>query len=1108
MKQLFPKKLTPGTIWLSSYILLMIALWFLPKQFNTGWITFLHLPMNRFLLLLTTSALAWLVYEHILTKHQPSESKLHPELTKELQALFSDLRRTKIPDTYTKGKSLYQIPWLLALGTQESGKSDIYETCAFKRFQIKNFPTSSEKHFIACYVGHDAVIFDINIPIVNQEDRINTASICETFLQECRQSRRAGLNGVMINLSMQQLTSIPSHQLTHLLSWHKKTLDKINQTLRKPIPAFITINHMDSLGGFGAFFGHLDASQRDLPWGLELSQFQFSNINQLCERFDQQFDLLVQKLHNQLINKLHQEPQHSTRCSIKEFPLQMDAIKRPLARILQYISDCFISKHDLQLQGFYFTASGKITERIDRLLPAINKTFSLIPVEKTSIPQPNAYFIRGMFYHIILPALCEQQQSIRWIYYHPNFRYISSLGLASALIVTCTFLWTRQLSSSLESIDTVQHNLNEYLYQTKNDTISLHQTLANLNDLYAVMTTLSQYKTPSLSIPMLKQQNLIDLATTAYQAAVGRFIYSYLTKTLEQLLTNKTKPDAAQIYTGLKFYLQFIKQQPINPADFEQWLMTNNPIFAIDLNDSLALKQHITLFLSQKMPNIKLDLALIQGAREQLINLPRHELAMTIILEELVKKIPHREIPIAPINQVIPILMKKNNIIISSIYTKDGFKETCETLIPQAAKIASQGNAVTGKIPVDESLYTQEFIQRITDLYFQQYTQTWKNILDDLQIVPFNSYQHAIQIMDNFTKLNSPLYELLQIANYHTDVRYNDISTPISIKFQNLHGLFNSYGENNYYAMLAQIRKLQEILAAIANTPDHEKAAFVVAKQRMEKNEEDIFDEIEAFAITLPVPLQQWLLKLNQSAWQLVLNDARHFINHEWDQQIAAFYQEHLQPCYPFDNKARKEAKLAMFNQFFSQSGIVDKFYRQYLAPFIDDQDGAFHWKTRNAASLGNKTSFLMNLHKLLNLRDIFFSHIPTEATLEFTIQPIALQPVVKASIFSIDEQQARFSHYAQLPQTFRWSNSQALHMTSLAIIGIDGRQAKVSETGLWSLFRLLQQATITPTLEKNSTIVTFDIDGYGVEFEFLNNANNNPFAQGLFSGVTLEHIA
>ena len=79
--------------------------------------------------------------------------------------------------------------------------------------------------------------------------------------------------------------------------------------------------------------------------------------------------------------------------------------------------------------------------------------------------------------------------------------------------------------------------------------------------------------------------------------------------------------------------------------------------------------------------------------------------------------------------------------------------------------------------------------------------------------------------------------------------------------------------------------------------------------------------------------------------------------------------------------------------------------------------------------------------------------------------------------------------------------------MTSLALISIDGRQVKASETGLWSLFRLIQQGVTEPTQEKDSVLVTFDINGYGAQFELINQTGSNPFNPQLFSGNALSKI-
>lgn len=1111
----FPKPPTQTTYWLLGYSILMLCFWFIPPQLNYPWTEFLQLPINRFLLLITSSAIIWLVYEQLLSRRQRriKPQKQHPDLIQQVRGAIRRLKTLKIaPPTIltkksTQKKPLQQLPWLLAIGTPESGKTELLHKSGLNIILNKKNKTPSSNRYFECYATREAVIFDITEKLMPLDDTSHSSSLWQTFLQTCQRAHRPVFNGVIINLSIQQLTSVTTTHLNLLLAQHKKQLQLINQYLQKSIPIFISINHMDSLTGFNAFFGNLDAAGRDQAWGIALDQYQFSDINQLCERFDQKYDLLTQQLHDQLISKLHQEPHHKKRCTIEEYPLQMEAMKRPLARIMQYLSECFIDKNTLQLKGIYFTAAGNNTERIDRLLPAINKTFAITTELGSPAEQLNTYFARGLYTKIIFPSIWHQQLQMGWFYRYPNFRYACSLSLTSTLVITCTVIWTKQLSTNIQSVNTVNQNISQYIYQLSNNETGIKQTINGLDALSTAAKTLSKQPTSMLGIRIFKQQQLAELANIAYQNAVGAFLYHHLTATLEKIIANSGQDSAAQIYTGLKLYLQLIKHRPVDVKDFERWLSKNNTAFKSDSIQAKALRKHMQFFSNSSSTKIKINLPLIQQARQRLFDLPRNELALTMILQELAHDVPRREIPLQHINSMIPILTAKTNVIIPGIYSRESFASTYEQLIPKAAEMAMQGNWVTGKLIYAETIDMQQLMQQIADLYFEKYSTTWQTVLDELQLTSFTSYQHAIQVMDNFTKQNSPLYELLQIANYHTDVRYNDISTPISIKFQGIHKLFDAYGENSYFSMKSKIRKLQEIMATIANTPDHEKAAFVIAKQRMLSDQDDIFDELEYQAITLPAPLRQWVLKLNQSAWQLILNDARSYINTAWDKNVVDYYARNLQQYYPFDKNARKEIKLPEFNQFFAQLGIVDKFYLDYLAAFVDNDGGKLSWKKRNVSTLGGNNIFLANMQQMLGIRDTFFNQVPNQAQLEFTVQPLALQPIVKTSLFSVDEQQARFSHYAQVPQTFTWPSKQALHMTSLSIISIDGKQVKANQTGLWSLFRLLQQGEINPTQENNNVIVTFEIEGYGIQFEIMNNANQNPFNPQLFAGITLDRI-
>jgi len=1112
MKQLrnFLSQASYTTYWLIVYITIILSIWLIPPYLNHSWGLFLQLPSNRILITLLFSAMMWFLYEQFSNKlrfHKQANTQ-HPELVQQLRSIITQLKSTKtIPASQwvksSRKINLTKLPWILVLGTAKSGKTEILKYTGIK-FLFKR-KSSNNIRFITCYAAKEAAIFEAAGRFEQIEEPVHTHSAWQTFLQYCQQHRRSFFNGIVLNLSIQQLTNISASQLNQLLAQHKKQLQILNQLSRQSIPLTISINHINNINGFNAYFANLDHNARNQAWGLGLNQYEFNDINQLCERFDQSYDLFTQSLHNEIIGKLHQQLDIEQRAAIQEFPTQIEALKRPLARILQYLSECFVTAKGVRLQGIYFTATGQTSSGVDRLLPAINKTFSLTSPNNTSTTYMNQYFIRGLYARVIIPSVWQQTQQSYLQYRYPSLRYVYSLGAVSILTITCTIIWTKQLATNIEAIDNINQNLNQYIFQDAQNKLSIQKALKALDILENIANKLDTKNHAKNGITIFNQQQLSDLAKTAYQKAVNQFIYFYLTSTLEQIITQSDQENsAAQIYSGLKFYLKLIKQQSLNSYDLEMWLAENNSANKLTPIQSKIFQKHVSGFTLQNPDSSKINLPLIENARKKLIDLPRHELALTMILQELAENIPRREISLKSINQMVPILLAKSNIIIPGIYSREAFKETYENLIPQAAKMALQGNWVTGRLATDHSTDLQKFTQKIADLYFEKYALTWQKIFDNLQLVSLNSYPHAIQVIDNFLTQDSPLVELLQIINYHTDIKYNGISTPISIKFQGIPQLFNSYSGNHYSQIIHKIRKLQEVLVTIANTSDHHKTSFLIAKQRMLNQHDDIFDEIEKMAIRSPAPLQQWLLKLNQSSWQLILNDAKGYINNEWNLKVVNYYQKNLQPYYPFAEKARKEVRLSEFNQFFSQLGIVDKFYLDYLAPFINNEMDSLAWRKMNASTLSSNNAFLANLEQLLNIRDAFFNKIPNKASLEFTVQPLALQPIIKTALFSLDDQQAGFSQYAQLSQTFYWPTEQTLHMAALSLYSVDGRQVKASEAGLWSLFRLLNYAKIKPTQEKQSVIAIFELNGYGIELELNNNSNANPFKPYLFSSLNL----
>ena len=128
----------------------------------------------------------------------------------------------------------------------------------------------------------------------------------------------------------------------------------------------------DLIPGFTEFFSDLDSKERQQNFGVSTESTEFIKIPKVLEK---QFDLLIKRLSDRLLWRLHHETNLLNRNRMSNFPLEMEI----RCNILQQFLSALPWNNNLHLSGVYFTSS--IHSENDK-----------------------SFFVEKMFDHVILKA--------------------------------------------------------------------------------------------------------------------------------------------------------------------------------------------------------------------------------------------------------------------------------------------------------------------------------------------------------------------------------------------------------------------------------------------------------------------------------------------------------------------------------------------------------------------------------------------------------------------------------------------------------------------------------------------------------------------------------
>lgn len=259
--------------------------------------------------------------------------------------------------------------------------------------------------------------------------------------------------------------------------------------------------------------------------------------------------------------------------------------------------------------------------------------------------------------------------------------------------------------------------------------------------------------------------------------------------------------------------------------------------------------------------------------------------------------------------------------------------------------------------------------------------------------------------------------------------------------------LQNSTFDKTQMAVLDEIHSYTQ---ALVQSADSDQSAYFTLAQLANSNQEPLF-------------LQQrnhnhLAGHYSHRLWQSIQAAGKRYLNKQWQQQIFTPFQQQLSAHYPFNPKASTSTDLKQFTNFFSPSGILEKFIDHHLQPFLQGPSTA-----------------------KLQLKPIFTQHIFQE---EEIVPLVIAHKVIQKMYFSSSkdtpwfEAQLKYNHASSGIRDIiimQDDQSQRLNLAKPETISIKWPFAKESfgvqvqldsgqritlatATGPWAMLRVLQQ--------------------------------------------------
>lgn len=1151
-------KISAMILLIVGWVLSLVWIWWKGPSWTLGEQHPLAPQANRWL---ATSvwvliALAWLTWrvvkrlQHLeeIQRQQRQHEKDPLSLEIHQQQRHLDRWLLRLQRHLAKRNYLYQLPWYMVIGVSGSGKTTLlHEGYTSDTIYIpeKVRGENNTTWQISPRVGEHAIIFDIDGKLIEQpvsgQDEANVYNrLWSHWLSWLSQNRpRQPLNGIILSLDLPELLTASKHQREHQLTILRQRLQDIRQHLHCELPVYLVLTKLDLLYGFAPLFQPLDKQQRDTILGVTFTDGSHENDHwrdELQTFWQGWMQLFNQALPDLLLNHV----ESSQRSMLFSFNRQMQGINEYLESLIGGLLAG--DNMSVMLRGVYLTSSLQRGQVDDVFIQSAGAQYRLGQTALSSWPivETQPYFTRNLFPQVLLSEPNLASENSVWLNKNRRRRTVFT-AIGAAAIVACITGWHHYYRSNYQAGVTVLAQAKSFME------IPPPQGIDEQGNLQ--LPLLNPMRDATLAYGDYREHNsLTDMAL--YQ---GVKIGPYVEKTYLQLLEQRYLP---ALLNGL------IKDLNAAPPGSEQKLAVLRVIRMLEDKtgrDNKVVEQYMaqrwsTQFHGQRALQTQLmshlDYALDHtdwhGRRmsgdndainrfvpydKPIVNAQR-ELSKLSIYQRVYQSLRAKAQGVLPADlnlrdQIGPsfdkvfVANKEEELAIPQFLTRYGlqsyFVKQRDSLVELTA-LDSWVLNITKDVTFSDT--DREEIQRhITEQYISDYTATWQAGMNNLDIRDYEDIQEVTDALEQIISGDQPFYRALQTLRDNTQLPPPPANLPdkardemmSSLDFQLLTRLGREFApengvltetkdkESTLQAVYQQLTELHRYLLAIQNSPVPGKSALKAVQMRLDQNNSDPIFATRQMAKTLPAPLNRWVGKMADQAWHVVMIEAVHYMEVEWNDKVVKNFQDMLADRYPFNPEATQDASLDAFNRFFKPDGILDSFYQQNLKLFIENK---LTWGEDGNVLI--RPDVQEQLETAQKIRETFFTQQSALGT-QYAIETTELSSNKRRSVLNMDGQLLDYSHGRNYTAHLVWPNTMRNGTESkLTLVGTDsGSPRSISFKGPWAQFRLIDAGSLT-NVDDGSFDVRFNVDGGYMVYRVHFDTQDNPFTGGLFSGFTL----
>lgn len=1002
---------------------------------------------------------------------------------------------------------------------------------------------------------NDAVLLDTAGRYTTQDSNASADSRAWTgFLEMLKKHRsRQPINGALVAISLSDLAEMDEATAATHAQAIRVRLQELRDRLGVSFPVYVVLTKADLIAGFQDFFDGLGSKEREQVWGVTLPLAgDPAGPTSVAEAFRPEFDALVTRISDFSLERMQTETDFQRRALIAGFPVQMASLRETAEQFLDEIFQHSRYRDPLLLRGIYFTSGTQEGMPIDRLMAGMSQTFGIgRQAIGTGQGQGRSYFLTRLMSDVIFgeAGLVSRDDAVerrtRWVTRGAIGTGMAGFGLIAGVLLN-SFVGNRNLIA--------QTSTDIAAFQAQ--AAEIPQSPVSDQDLTPVVPALNILRdlpgNPAATDPEppraltygLYQGDVIGTETAqSYRAALNTLMLPRLLLRLEDVMqANLNSGDL--LFDALKTYMMLGLQVPMDEGHVVDWMADDwGALFPGQPGLQSDLQGHLTDLLSQPMQEIALNGPLVAQAQAILAEIPVAERVYRSIITspEAQALAPFRITDVGG-PAASRVLVRPSGRPLSSgidgVYTRSGFYNFFLPRILVAAGRIQRDSLILG--PAGQIADSPEALalssRDVLALYETDFVARYDELLADIDILPMSSLGQATDVINILSGPVSPLRNLLEGVTEQTRLTVlpsvNAVTGVASeqareFAIDELVGNLGLDAEDFFDAVRGTLEQIpnEEPLAPGQFVEDR----FVDLHQLSDRSDgpseldrviqlmTDVYDELNRLSLgqnlstallggdqnaparlqaeigRMPAPLERWATQVVQASAGAAIGGVRSEINTTWQSQVLPFCTRAIDGRYPFSRQARADVALQDFARLFAPGGLMDAFFDENLARFVDTTQDPWQVRRVNGIDVGISTAVVRQFQRADEIRTSFFlaPGLP-DVTLEIT--PSALDPEVERVTLETGGQTVSYAHGPPQASALRWPGEPGGRARVAFTPTRSDLRNDITHDGPWAFFRLLDAAEVRRTTVSDRSRVVFNIGGRIAIFQLRAGSALNPF--------------